>query len=235
MHYHVEVLPSSPKILGLASLCASVFVCCSADAPINDQPARDAARSSADAVPSPRADAGEVTPCEPSNEVAADYGDTGLKDANNPWNEVEDYWEISENLDGAGGPVFHLRLHPGRGQFPNPITPGTYSIGSDDSRLEDCALCAYVTVDGPNGTSYYMADSGTLTLSTIAFGDVVDVIEGSLLEGSFQAVKLSGSGVDCQPAGECGNTSCASNGQCFVQEETNTCGTTIGELRFRTP
>lgn len=218
-----------------ASLFSLVFLACSAGSPTGDPPAIDAAASTPDALPSPAADASQSTLCEPSEEVEASYTDSGLRSANNPWNEAEGYWEMSANLAGANGPVFHLRLHPGRGQFSDPITPGTYVIGNDDSRLEDCALCAYVTAEGTGGTSYFMGESGTLTLTTIAFGDVVDVIEGELVEGVFQAVDLSGNGASCQPADECENTSCAANGKCLVQEANNTCRTSIGRLQFRTP
>lgn len=217
------------------ALGTSVLVGCSSTLDGDEQPARDARASVPDAVPLPLSDAGLATPCVPNGNISDGYSDTRLENANNPWNEAENYWEVSAELEEPGGPVFEMRLHPGRGQFADPIVPGAYEIGSDDSRFEDCALCLYVTVEDSDGTSYFMADSGALSLSTIAFGSVVDVIEGELIEATFRSIDLVATGPDCDPGDPCGNTSCASNGKCLVQQETDTCGTSISQLRFRTP
>lgn len=235
MHYNSHTVLQYLRVWAslVVVLCASATSSCSAASSNDKQPAADAQALGADA--SRRADADLPTACVPTDEVADSYSDTILENANNPWNEAENYWEVSAELEETGGPVFELRLHPGRGQLADPIVPGTYNIGVADSRFENCALCTYVTVDGPGGTSYFMADSGTLSLSTIAFGDVVDVIEGELLEATFRAVRLSATGPSCQSGTQCGNTSCASNGKCLVQEATDTCGTSIGQLKFRTP
>ena len=188
----------------------------------------------ADASPE-TADAAPPVQCVPGGEVPSSYGTSGLKSANNPWNEVGEYWEVSATLEGAGGPTLELRLYPGRGQLADPIVPGSYTIGAADSVFETCALCAYVKVGTGSNASIYMANSGTLDITTIAFGDVVDVIEGALVEAAFVAVDLTATGASCQPSDECGNASCGSNGMCLTQESSNTCGTTVGMLSFRTP
>lgn len=175
-------------------------------------------------------------PCTQSTKIEAEYQIIpGIKAANDPWDASAKEWHVSFPLGGPGDPVWELRLHPGRGQLPNPMVAGSYQIGPDDLRFEDCALCAYIRV--PESDILYVAEAGTLTVTEIELDKYpdVDVIAGAVNNARYRAVQLVETGDSCTLDSQCINTECGDSGKCLVQAPTNTCGTKISQAEFRTP
>lgn len=65
--------------------------------------------------------------------------------------------------------TFFLKLVSGNGVFAGGIAPGTYSIAGVDANLLSCGLCVHVIADivaGSGPSKFYLATSGTVTLSS---------------------------------------------------------------------
>jgi hypothetical protein len=80
---------------------------------------------------------------------------------------------ITVNLDPGppGKDDFFLKLTAGKGVFAGGLAPGTFTITGPDGNFLTCGLCTNLIADikpttGP--TKFYFADSGTVTLSSVA-------------------------------------------------------------------
>jgi hypothetical protein len=79
--------------------------------------------------------------------------------------------KYSDNLDAAAAPdVFKLLLFTGRGVFASGYATGTYTIAGAETKYATCGACVeiFANVDASNNfAAFYMAQSGTLTITSI--------------------------------------------------------------------
>ena len=71
---------------------------------------------------------------------------------------------------GTSGDHLVIDLWGGFGVFSGGFRTGTFTISGADSVWEECGLCVRVEADysgGPNFTDHYMAESGTVELTSI--------------------------------------------------------------------
>lgn len=79
--------------------------------------------------------------------------------------------KYSDPLDAAATPdIFKLVLIDGRGVFASGYAPGTYTIAAAETKYATCGACVeiFANVDASNNfAAFYMAQSGTLTITSV--------------------------------------------------------------------
>lgn len=71
----------------------------------------------------------------------------------------------------AGPPrdTFFVKLVSGKGVFAGGVVPGNYTIAGAEAQYNNCGLCVLIIADivaGAGPTKFYLADSGTVNLTS---------------------------------------------------------------------
>jgi hypothetical protein len=219
----------------LASLLLVAAGGCTADSP-GDRVGADAAVGgpTADGGGSPRADAG---PDGCLDQVPDDWGDNG------PLSESQfefegDYLYYADMVpDTERFQRLFISLHPDMGVFAGgAVVPGTYVLEGMETDYAWCGACVYLAVDddGSAPSVLYMAQTGKLTIDSVAGGE----IHGTLESAELTQIDLAFSGPSCADYQEgdpwpCGNGACSGDNElCEEQELVPACTTQFDSFEF---